>query len=534
MRILCNAAESMSSSKLFSDYVNNSEKVAEFYPTHFRDEPSWRKVMDEVSGRKRDFGELARILKRQNSDLGSGQTAMENIDKLAGVSGFAVVTGQQVGVLTGPLYTIYKAMTVVKLAQSLSHKYDAEFIPVFWIESNDHDMEEVNHVDLLDSQGEMLKLEYLPKQYVQGCSMKDIPVDDGFGELILELENRLPNTEFKEDIFQAIRDAYLSSKNIGHGFGRMMAQLLGKYGLVLLDPSDPEMKNLMSPIFQRNIQGPLRPMEIVNSAGQRVRSRGYESQIEKSWDSTCLFIEEDGVRRKLFFRDGGFIVDGSDVTLTGEELLAVLEAEPWRFSPNVALRPVTQDYMLPTAAYVAGPGEISYFAQLRGLYDEMDVTMPVIYPRASLTIVETKVQRIMEKNGLAIEDLSENYENLFSELSKRTGELEYLLKSSRSEISTIFDGLATKLAEFDPGLKNVAESTKKKVDHQINILGERAYKAQRSRDDILRNQIKRACMNIHPDGRPQERVFNLVQYLTLYGPQFMDDLMSTMELSDSK
>ena len=115
-------------------------------------------------------------------------------------------------------------------------------------------------------------------------------------------------------------------------------------------------------------------------------------------------------------------------------------------------------------------------------------------------------------------------------MSKRAGELESLLKSSRSEISGIFDGLAAKLVEFDPGLKNVAESAKKRVDHQINILGERAYKAQRSRDDILRNQIKRACMNIYPDGKPQERVFNLVQYLTLYGPQFMDELISTMEL----
>ena len=299
-----------------------------------------------------------------------------------------------------------------------------------------------------------------------------------------------------------------------------------------MDPSDPDIKSLMSPIFQKNIQSPLKSMEIVNSAGQRVRSGGYESQIEKSWDSTCLFIEEDGVRRKLFFRDGRFIIDGSDATVEGEELLSVLQAEPWRFSPNVALRPVTQDYMLPTAAYVAGPGEISYFAQLPGLYDDMDVTMPVIYPRCSLTIIETKVQRIMEKNELSIEDLFENHENLFSRLSKRAaaGELGDLLKTSRSEINSIFDRLAVKLAEFDPGLKNVAESTKKRVDHQVNILGERAYKAQRSRDDILRNQIKRACMNICPDGKPQERVFNLVQYLVLYGPQFMDDLMSTIEL----
>ena len=532
MKIIYNAAESMSGGKLFSDYVNNPEKTGEFYPTHFRDESSWQSVMDQVSGQKRDRGELIRILKRQNSDLGLGQAVMESIDKLGEASAFAVVTGQQVGILAGPLYTIYKAMATIKLARHLSSIHDAEFIPVFWIESNDHDMEEVNHINLLDSDSELLKLEYFPEKYVPGCSMKDVPVDDGFRDLILDLENRLPNTEFKDHIFQIIRDAYLSSQDIGHGFGRMIAQLLGKYGLVLLDPSDREMKSLMRPIFERNIQEPLKPMEIVNSAGEQVRSRGYESQIEKSWDSTCLFMEKDCVRRKLFFRDDRFMIDRSDETLDRDELFSILKAETWRFSPNVALRPVIQDYLLPTVAYLAGPGEISYFAQLRGLYDFLDVPMPIIRPRASFTIVETKVERVAEKNGLTVEDLSEHHEDLFSRLSKRAaaGKLEDLLESARSEISGVFAGLAAALVEFDPGLKNVVESAGKKIDHQINILAERAYKGQRSRDDVLRNQVKRACMNIYPDFRPQERVFNIVQYLVLYGLQFLDDIISAMEI----
>ncbi len=171
MRILSNAADLMSGSKLFSDYVNNPENIAEFYTSHFRDELSWRRVMDEVSGRRRDYSELARILRRQNSDLGAGQEVMQNIDKLAASPVFAVVTGQQVGIFAGPLYTIYKAMTVVKLAQRLSEKYDAEFVPIFWIESNDHDIEEVNHVNVLDSDSELLKLEYLSEQCTPGCSM---------------------------------------------------------------------------------------------------------------------------------------------------------------------------------------------------------------------------------------------------------------------------------------------------------------------------------------------------------------------------
>jgi bacillithiol biosynthesis cysteine-adding enzyme BshC len=369
--------------------------------------------------------------------------------------------------------------------------------------------------------------------------MKDVPVNDGFHDLVLELENRLPDTEFKSDVFDIIRESYRSSESLSQGFGRMMARIFGRYGLVLLDPSDPDIKSLMSPIFEREIRSPLESMKIIDSAGDGLKSRGYESQIEKSRDSTGLFIEEDGVRRKLFFRDGSFRVgraasssemDG-DYTLDTGKLLSIPQAEPWRFSPNVALRPVTQDYMMPTVAYVAGPGEISYFAQLSDLYTFMGVNMPIIYPRASFTIVESKVERIMDKNGLTREDLAEHYDALFSRLSKHTaaGELESLLESSRSEINGVFEKLTAHLTEFDPGLKNMSESTRRKVNHQINILEEKAYKAQRSRDEVLRNQVKRACMNIYPDGKPQERVFNIVQYLVSYGLRFIDDVLSVID-----
>jgi len=532
LRILRNAPELMSGGGLSADYINNSENAGEFYPAHFRDESSWQKVMDRISHSKRDYSELAEILRRQNSAMGSGQAAMENIDRLASGSAFTVITGQQVGILTGPLYTIHKALTVIKLTQQLHEKYGTDFIPVFWVESNDHDIEEANHINLLDSDSELVKIEYLPKNYTPGCSMKDVMVDDGFADLVSNLEARFPDTEFKGAVFQIIRESYQLSRDIGYGFGRMMAQLLRKYGLVLLDPSDPDMKKLMSPIFEREINSPLKSMEIVNSAGERLKAKGYEPQVEKSQDSTGLFVEVDGVRRKLLYRDGYFRIDGSDEKLESKALLEKLRSEPWVFTPNVALRPVIQDYMSPTAAYVAGPGEISYFAQLSGLYEFMGVNMPIIYPRTSFTIVESKVERIINKNELEVSDLSEHHDNLFSRLSKRTAaeKLERLLQSSNSEIRGTLERLSNGLMQFDPGLKNVVESAEKRIDHQLNILVERAYKIQRSRNDILRNQVKRACMNIYPDGKPQERTFNIVQYLVLYGLQFVDELLSTMEL----
>jgi bacillithiol biosynthesis cysteine-adding enzyme BshC len=534
--ILSNNSSLTKTSRLFTDLTENPEKVREFYPLHYKDENSWRTIMDKVHERNTDYSELAQILKQQNTDLCASGKAINNIEKLASGNAFAVVTGQQVGIFTGPLYTIYKAMTAIKLSEYLSEKYQADFIPVFWIESNDHDLEEANHIYLLDSNSDLVKLEYKPSQYTPNCSVKDVLIDDGFLDIINDLLKSSPNTEFKKDIFDIICESYLPSKSLSYGFGQMMSRLFSKYGLVFIDPSDPDVKNLMSPIFQREIESPLKSVGIVNSAGERLRSLGYESQIEKSDDSTCLFIEESGARRKLFFRDGNYEIDGSGMKLSKSQLLETLQIAPWRFSPNVALRPVIQDYILPTVTYVAGPGEASYFAQLNNLYAYMNVSMPIIHPRAGFTIVESKVQRVMEKNGLEISDLSEHYEKLFSRVSKQhvSDKLEQLIESSRSEIESVFEKLSSELIHIDPNIENVTESARKKIDQQINILRERAYQLQRSRDDIIRNQIKRACMNIYPDDKPQERVFNVVQYLVLYGTDLLNEIMTVINPEDIK
>ena len=288
--------------KIFQDYIDNFQNVREFYPLHYKDNVSWQAIIESVKSRNTDYSELGKILERQNTDFGINQKILDNIEKLASGSAFAVVTGQQTGIFTGPLYTIYKAITAIKLAQYLSEKYQADFIPVFWVESNDHDLKEVNHTYLLESNSELTKFEYNPAQYIVDSSVKDVLVDENFALVIDDFEKSLPNTDFKSDILGIIRNSYLPSKSISYGFGRMISQLLGKYGLVLLDPSDSEIKKLMLPMFQKEAEHPLKSVDIINSAGERLRSFGYESQIEKSDDSTCIFIEIDGAETQAILQ----------------------------------------------------------------------------------------------------------------------------------------------------------------------------------------------------------------------------------------
>ncbi len=534
LKTLYDSSAFINSSKLILDFINNNENIRNFYPLHFKDESSWNQIIESVKGRNVDYNEISKILKRQNIAFGAEQQTIDNIDKLSSNNAFVIITGQQATIFTGPLYTIYKALTAIKLSQHLGKKYQAEFIPIFWIESNDHDFEEANHIYLLDQNSDSVKLEYKPSQYIPNLPIKDISIDDSFRDLINSLDGCFHNTDFKKGIFEIIEKSYQPSQSLSYGFGKMMISLLGKYGAVMLEPSDPDIKKLMLPIFRQEIESPLKSVELINSTGEKLESLGYESQIEKSEDSTCLFIEVDGKRRKLYFRNDRFNIDGTDISLSKNELLDTLQIASQKFSPNVALRPITQDYILPTVAYVAGPGEISYFAQLANLYTHFSVKMPVIFPRASFTIVESKIQRVIEKNVLDLSDLFEHYESLFSRISKERSadRLEGLIEPARSEIERIINDLSSQLSDIDPNLQNITESVRKKIAQQINFLKDKAYQIQRSRDDTIRHQIKRACMNIYPDGKQQERTFNIIQYLILYGVGFIDEIMSAIDVDD--
>lgn len=516
--------------KNIHDYISKDEKIMQFYPLHFKDRLSWLNIMDKIKTKTCDYECLIDVLKRQNLSFGADKKVIDIIEQLSEKDTFAIVTGQQAGIFTGPLYTIYKAATAIKLCLYLSQEFEAKFIPIFWMESNDHDVEEVNHIYLPDPESNLVRFEYTPSRYMLGSPVNNAIIEGDFIDFVNNFSKYLHDTEFKTEIFDIIKESYQPSQSLCHGFACMMCRLFSKYGLLIFDPSDIEIKKIMAPIFRQEIEYPLKSTKSINELGEKLKSLGYDSQIEKSEDSTCLFIEENSLRHKLFYKNGKFKIDGKE--FTREQLLEILKKTPQKFSPNVALRPITQDYILPTVAYVAGPGEISYFAQLSELYNYNNIDMPIIYPRESFIIIENKIQKIIDNYNLDISDLALNYDELFSRVSKQkvSKDIENIIESSRYEVELIFDKLVKELSNFDPDMKNISESVKKKVEYQLSILKEKAYQVKRSRDEITRNQIKRACINIYPDGKPQERVFNIVQYLVLYGLRLIEDIISAVKI----
>lgn len=519
--------------ELSAEYIGGSERVRALYPLDVHDPQSWRRIIDARAGARFQREQICAVLKSQNERFGCGAQTLEGIERLRQGETVAVVTGQQVGLLTGPLYTIYKALTVIQLARRVEEDYGTPTVPLFWMGSNDHDLEEVDHVHLVVGEGRIETLTYRPSPFFLGQPMSRIPVEPSFREFIGDLEQHLPDRAFKADLFDLIRTSYAIGSTLSEGFGRMMARLLSTEGLILLDPSDPALKRLMAPIFETEVRHPLHSTALLNEAARRLGEMGYVPQVEKTEDSTGLFFfDNKGFRRKLLSRDGVYRVEGTDLRMTTEELLAVLGSSPERLDPNVALRPVVQDALLPTVAYVAGPGEIAYFAQLRAVYAFFGLQMPILFPRARFTLVERKVQRIMDKYGRTVEDCSVGPDELFGRLvrDRFPEDLEQLFHRSTADMEAIIDRLGGPLTAFDPTLSGLVGSTKGRVVHQVNLLRKKALQAQRRASETLRGQVERVCAHLWPLQRPQERTFNIVPYLASYGPDLIPRLMNVLDL----
>lgn len=510
---------------LFRDYVNAFQKVAQFYPA---DPRRLGETLDpERVSAHRDFSRqhLAEILKAKNKKLGCGPQVLANIDLLKRPDTLVVITGQQVGLFTGPLFTIYKALTVVQLARQLSQRFPFRFLPLFWMASDDHDYAEVNSVALLDQSNRLVTLQHRGNQ-PSGLPVGALRLGPEIETLLTHLAQALPESEFKAGSMELLRAAYRPRATFSEAFGRAMLSLFGEDGLIMVDPADPGLKRLAVPVFQKELESAPRSAELVALQGDQLVKRGYHAQIKPAPQAVNLFLLMDGARAALMRRGGGFGLKKAQQAFSAEELINILEGSPERFSPNVVLRPMVQDHLFPVAAYVAGPAEIAYFAQLGEVYRFFGLPMPAVYPRVSITLLERRVQGLLSNFGLEVEEVFVEEDRLVGQVAERhmPGELDQLFDSSRQQIQEIFRALSEKVIAFEPTLKKYLDASSGKVDHQLTAVRRKLLQARRARDAQLRGQVSKVSRHLYPTGRLQERVLNIFPFLTRHGPKIIDEL----------
>lgn len=472
---------------------------------------------------------LSEVLVSENRRAGAGAEALEAAARLRDPEAVVVVTGQQPGVCTGPLYTIYKAITAIHLARVQEEALGVPVVPVFWVGSEDHDFQEIAPVEFPAGDGwTRLVLEGQPEGRV---SVGHIPVGDPVPPFLDSLEAALPASEFRSGVFRQIREAACQSGDLADWFTRLMAWLFDGTPLVFVNPLWPGIRRLAAPFFARVLER----FEAVDGALaggiDRWRALGFEPTVDRHPGSVHLFAYVEGERVPLVGE--GDVVrerDGHRIVGRRAELRERALADPAAFSTSVVTRPVAQGFLLPDLAYVGGPGEIQYFGVLREVFEVLDGQLPPVYPRTSVTLVEPSLARYLERQQITPADVFAGLEEKRREVIQREDRvgLDVLFGEFRGEFFRRYGALVETVVQLDPSLRQVAAENQRQIAHQLDRLEEKARQALRRRCEVDLRQLDRLALHLTPHGRLQERHANIVYYLVKYGPDLVRRLVEAL------
>jgi bacillithiol biosynthesis cysteine-adding enzyme BshC len=506
------------STRLFLDYLSHAPGVRAFYPrsTIFS---QWAK---EEAGRVRyDEQRRARVsaeLERQNRAFGASEKTLANIERLRR-GALAAVTGQQVGLFGGPLFSIFKALSAVRLAETATAA-GVDCVPIFWIATEDHDLAEVNHVSLLTDAGSLERFE------TTSHGLEDAPVGTvRFGPEIEALVARAAALLGDTEVTAWLREAYRSGETLGSGFAKLFARMFGEWGVIVLDPADPELHALAAPILKAAIERSAELDEALLARGKALESAGYHQQVKVTSATTLLFEVQDGARRVVKRRNGGqFVVGGK--TVDAVELMDGIEAHPEKFNPNVLLRPVVQDWLLPTIAYTGGAAEVAYFAQVGVVYEKLLGRVTPVLPRFSATLVEAKQERILDKYELKLPDLFHGEGKLREMIAARTlpGDVRARIEEAKAAVEKSVDAVREAMEKLDPTLKDAATRAGAKMGYQMSKLEARAARAELRKNEIIARHADGLSAALYPHRSLQEREVAGVSFLARYGGGLLRDL----------
>jgi len=516
---------------LVSAYSSDFASVASLFAGNPADPAAWKDTIARVQKSPRDRAAMSKVVSAQLERRGAHAHARAVASRLADPATVAVVTGQQAGLFGGALYTLLKAITAIQLARKVSAKHGIAAVPVFWVESEDHDWDEVRTVHVLDAD---LHLRNVTLGHLDGAGERPVStltLDDGINDTLAELEANLAKTEFTDELMARLRQHYRPGQRMGNAFAAWIDDLLGRHGLVVFEASDPAAKPLVAELFKRELEVPCHTAHLAKETGEAMRQLGHTPQVEPSEDSVALFYLGDGARRSIKRRAGGGYTIG-DTMHEADALRAEALTHPERFSPNVLLRPVVQDRLFPTICYVAGPSELAYQAQLGGIYGAFGVEVPLLYPRANATLLDSAALRFLDRSGIPLESLHTQGETALNKLleSQLPPTLEPGLEDLVREVTERIERLKAVVAQVDPTLTGAAETTRERMQDTVKTLHNKIIHASKKKDETLRRQFIKTQALAFPAGEPQERIVDLPFFVNRYGQAVVDRLLEALPL----
>ncbi len=518
------------STRLFLDYLSYTPSVREMYPrspifSEWVKDESQRVAYDAARRSK-----VSEILERQNRAWGGSAKTLANIERFRR-GALAAVTGQQVALFGGPLFSIFKALTAVKLAEQATVA-GVDCVPIFWLATEDHDLAEVNHVTLPSEHGlpELLAVE---SHAFESNAVADAPVGTvKFGPEIESVVERAAGLLGASEVTTWLRQAYRPGESLGSAFALLFAKLFAEWGVILLDPAEKDFHDLAKPLFRAAIERVSELDEALLARGKALEAAGYHQQVKVTSATTLLFEVKNGartvVRRRNNGNSGDFAV--GEERVSPQELVDRIEEGPERFNPNVLLRPVVQDYLLPTLVYTGGAAEVAYFAQVAVVYEKLLGRVTPILPRFSATLVEAKAERILTRYQLSLLDVLQGPEKVREAIAARSlpSDLQARFSEAYASVEQSMAALRESIGRLDPTLVDTAESTRTGMSHQIDRLKARVSRAEQLRNEVITRHADALSHSLFPHKALQEREVAGVSFVARYGSELLANLYETI------
>lgn len=502
-------------SSLFEDYINQSLQVTPFYNEHI----SKQDFADYFKKNKFDYLNRTILVKSLQLQAklvtNTSSKSLANIELLANPNTFTVTTGHQLCLFTGPLYFIYKIASTINLCKSLKENFnDKDFVPVYWMASEDHDFEEINHVNVYSKK--------VTWNSTQKGSVGEFSTE-GLQEVITELKTILGDNEKANELIALFEKTYTKHTNLADATRYLVNELFGEYGIIILDGNDLELKQLFKEEFKKDIFENT-SYKLVSETITELQ-KNYSAQVSPR--EINIFYKERGLRERIEKQGERFHVLNTEINFSKEEIANIIESSPEKLSPNVVLRPLYQQKILPNIAYVGGPGELAYWLEYKTMFDEYTIHLPILMPRNFVMILDKNSQNKLQKLNLTIEDTFKDGEELVKQFIK-TQHNDINLEEAKNQLATIYASINETVSNIDKTLIGTTEAEKQKAVNGVSTIEQKINRALKQKSETDVNQIWSIKEKLFPKGIPQERYDNFSMLYTKYGKDFIPNVMETL------
>lgn len=517
----CSFSE-LSYSALFNTYLNNYDKLKSFYAYNPLDDNEIEQRGESLTGGIYKDKYIA-ALADYHKELGIKDSQQELREKLSGNNALVVVTGQQLGLYGGPMFTIYKTMAAILLARKYEEKLARPVIPVFWLADEDHDFEEIAWAGITGRKDfQKIRL----NQEGKNIPVSEESVTEEIANFKAKVKEELFETDFSEALWEQLDRHYKAGNTHGQAFAGLINEWFAGEGLLIAGSNFKPIKKLLATEFSHSIDKADTIFEAIETKSSELEQE-FHRQVMNG-DSNLFYLSGKG--RMKIHHDGENWTAG-EATWTKSELLDEISQTPEKFSPNVFMRPIIQDKLLPTLGYVAGPGELAYYGQMKNLYQEFDLQMPPVFPRFCGTLVESAIARIVEKLPFKICEYEKRIEDLESEFLEQTDtvDIEKVFGQWKKKLEDAAEDPLKVINEIDPTLDGTVGKTVAGFSNELDKLKGRVYRSIKKQEEIQINRIEKIKVNLFPDGGLQERSVSPVYFMNKYGLGLWKELLAEVE-----